>query len=79
MHPLRHKYHELSRATLARFPYPKLTVFLLVVIIPGALVLPICYGIYGAIRHTFSGRVAGAAPGADSANPLPKDVTPRGP
>ena len=78
MHPLRHKYQELSRATLARFPYPKLTVFLLIVIIPGALVLPICYGIYGAIRHTLSGRVAGEAPGADSANPLPKDATQRG-
>jgi hypothetical protein len=74
MHSHRHRYHELSRATLARFPYPKLAIFLLIVIIPGALVLPICYGIYGAIRHSFSGRVAGEAPGPDSANPLPKDI-----
>jgi hypothetical protein len=75
MHPLRHRYHELSRATLAKFPYPKLAVFLLIVIIPGALVLPICYGIYGAIRYSWSGRVAGQASETDAANPVAKDVT----
>ena len=75
MHPLRHRYQELSRATLARFPYPKLAVFLLIVVIPGSLVLPICYGIYGAIRHSWPGRVAGETPGSDATNPVSKDVT----
>ena len=75
MHSLRNRYHELSRATLARFPYPKVAAVLLIVIIPGALVLPICYGIYGAIRYSLSGRIAGDAPGPDAANPLAKDVT----
>ena len=42
-----------SRLTLRHV----LAVFL-VVIVPGGLVVPICCGIYGALRHTLTGKVA---------------------
>jgi hypothetical protein len=56
MQSLRQMYQEVARATLAILPYPRLAALVLVLIIPGALVVPIFYGIYGAIRHSLAGK-----------------------
>ena len=47
-----------SRDALSRLSCQRLLAFLLVVVVPGALVVPICYGIYGAIRLSLSGKAA---------------------
>jgi hypothetical protein len=68
MQSLRRMYRDVARATLAILPYPRLAALVLVVIIPGALVVPICYGIYGAIRHSLAGKAGEHSAPMDSVN-----------
>ena len=48
----------------SRLSFRQVLALFLVVIIPGGLVVPLCCGIYGALRHSLAGKSA-----ADSADP----------
>jgi hypothetical protein len=54
MHLLRRILVRTPRNAIARWRHPKALALLLVVVIPGGIVLPIFYGLYGAIRHTLA-------------------------
>jgi len=58
MHSLRRPFRSLLalRPALAALRWPRALVLLVIVLAPGGLVLPICYGIYGALRASFTGR-----------------------
>ena len=58
MRTLRRFYAWTSGGALSRLSPRHLLAVFLVVIVPGGLVVPICYGIYGAIRHTLGGKAA---------------------
>ena len=47
-----------SRGAFSRLSLRHGLALFLVVIVPGGLVVPICYGIYGALRHTLGGKAA---------------------
>jgi hypothetical protein len=75
MQSLRRMYQDVARATLAILPYPRLAALVLIVIIPGALVVPFCYGIYGAIRHSLAGKAGDHSTRLDSVNGPVDDST----
>lgn len=58
MHSLRRYLAWPSRNALSRLSYPRLLALLLVVIVPGGLVVPLCAGLYGALRLTFCSKSA---------------------
>ena len=46
------------RRLFSRLSYKRLLALFLLVVVPGALVVPLCYGIYGALRLTLAGKGA---------------------
>jgi hypothetical protein len=54
MHTLRRLFAKVSPAPTGRWRNAKVVALLLVIVVPGGIALPIFYGIYGAIRHTFA-------------------------
>jgi hypothetical protein len=52
MDTLRHIY-----SSTVRLPAARVIALILIIVVPGGLVLPICYGLYGAIRHSLSTKV----------------------
>jgi len=66
MHALRRIFALPPRRALARLRYPKTLAALLIIVLPGGLVLPICYGLYGAIRHTLSTKAPSGAVGPEA-------------
>jgi hypothetical protein len=60
MHTLRRPLRALLalRPARAALGWPRALVLLVIAIAPGGLVLPICYGLYGALRASFTGRTA---------------------
>ena len=45
-------FRNRARAAVASVPRTKVIAFLLIVIVPGGLVVPACYAVYHAIRHS---------------------------
>ena len=45
-----------NRDAFSRLSFRHVLALFLVVIVPGGLVVPICCGIYGALRHSLSGK-----------------------
>ena len=58
MQTLRRRYAWNIRAALSRLSFRHLFTLFLVVIVPGGLVVPLFYGLYGALRHSLSGKDA---------------------
>jgi hypothetical protein len=58
MQNLSRLFARTSGNALSRLSCQRLLALFLVVVVPGGLVVPICYGIYGAIRLTLSGKTA---------------------
>ncbi|HEX2828661.1 MAG TPA: hypothetical protein VHP37_20065 [Burkholderiales bacterium] len=58
MQNLRRLFAWTSRDALSRLSCQRLLSLFLVVVVPGGLVVPICYGLYGALRLTLSGKAA---------------------
>jgi hypothetical protein len=54
MHPLRRLLFSASPARASGWRNTKVLALLLVIVVPGGIALPIVYGIYGALRHTFT-------------------------
>jgi hypothetical protein len=54
MHALRRLLVATARGRTTRWRNAKVVAVLLVIVVPGGIALPIFYGIYGAIRHTFA-------------------------
>ncbi len=78
MHTLRRIFVLPTRNTLATIRTSKAIALLLVIIIPGGLMLPICYGLYGAIRHTLSNKASPRTAGSqDVAHPVNDAQAPR--
>jgi hypothetical protein len=61
------------RDILARLSTAKALALLLVVVLPGGFFVPLCVGIYGAIRHSLSGKVATRGTESAVANPALED------
>ena len=53
MHMLRRLLVYAAPGRTSRWRNAKVLAVLLVIVVPGGIALPIVYGIYGAIRHTF--------------------------
>ena len=71
MNTLRSLFAWTSRDALSRLSMPRLLALFLILIVPGGLVVPICCGIYGALRHTLSSKVASRSiETAPAASPL---------
>jgi hypothetical protein len=58
MQTLRRRFAWTRRDAFSRPSLRHGLALFLIVIVPGGLVVPICYGIYGAIRHTLGGKVS---------------------
>ena len=58
MQTLRRLHAWNARDAFSRLSLRHLLTLLLVVIVPGGLALPLFYGLYGALRHSLSGKVA---------------------
>ena len=58
MQTLRRLYAWNARDAISRLSFRHVLALFLVVIVPGGLVVPLCYGLYGALRHSLSGKVA---------------------
>jgi hypothetical protein len=56
MQTLRRLYACNPRDAFSRLSLRRLLALCLVVIVPGGLVVPLCYGLYGALRHSLSGK-----------------------
>jgi hypothetical protein len=61
------------RDLLARLSFARGLALILVVVLPGGLFVPLCVGIYGAIRHSLSGKAATRGTESAVANPLPDE------
>jgi len=58
---------------MKRLRHPKTLALLLVLVIPGGFVLPVFYGLYGAIRYTLTPKAkprSTAAPAEEAATPI---------
>jgi hypothetical protein len=74
MHTIRRLFVLQPRNFAARLRSPGAIAFLLVIVIPGGLMLPICYGLYGALRHTLASKVSNRTAGPQDVNgPVPDD------
>jgi hypothetical protein len=58
------------RDLLARLSFARALALILVVVLPGGFFVPLCVGIYGAIRHSLSGKVSARAAESAGANPV---------
>ena len=57
MHTLRRLFALSPRDLVSRLSPRRLLALFLIIVVPGALVVPICCGIYGALRHSLGGKV----------------------
>jgi hypothetical protein len=64
------------RDVLARLSFARALALILVVVLPGGFFVPLCVGLYGAIRHGLSGKVAARA-AESSASPVVLDESER--
>ena len=58
MQTLRRRFAWTPRDAFSRLSLRHGLALFLIVIVPGGLVVPICYGIYGALRHTLGSKVS---------------------
>ena len=56
MQTLRRLYAWNARDALSRLSLRNLLALFLIVVVPGALIVPLCCGIYGALRYTLAGK-----------------------
>ena len=75
MQALRRLFVTTAPGQTSRWRNAKVIALLVVIVVPGGIALPIVYGIYGAIRNTFTPKThnrsaAAPAEGAASSTPL---------
>ena len=75
MQMLRSLFAWMPRDAFSRLSLQRALALFLLVVVPGALLVPICCGIYGAIRQTLAGKVAASS--VDSGLPAMPESTPR--
>jgi hypothetical protein len=64
------------RDLLARLSFARALALILVIVLPGGLFVPLCVGIYGAIRHSLAGKVSTRAAESAGANPVLDESAP---
>jgi hypothetical protein len=75
MHTFRRLFAWHARDASSRVPTSRVIALLLIVILPGGLMVPIFCGLYGAIRHTLTGKAGSRDIEATALAPAAEDAS----